>query len=49
MKKTTVKHVTVSKKTSNSLLLYIVDKIDNDFFFFVRPTDSFCKIDVLSI
>ena len=48
MKKTTVKHVTVSK-TSNSLLLYIVDKIDNDFFFFVRPTDSFCKIDVLSI
>ena len=49
MKKTTVKHVTVSK-TSNSLLLYIVDKIDNDFFFFfVRPTDSFYKIDVLSI
>ena len=34
MKKTTVKHVTVSK-TSNSLLLYIVDKIDNDFFFFL--------------
>ena len=39
MKKTTVKHVTVSK-TSNSLLLYIVDKIENDFFFFC-PSDRF--------
>ena len=43
LKKTMVKHVTVSE-TSNSLLLKI-----KMMFFFVRPTDFFCKIDVLSI
>ena len=42
MKKTTVKHETVSK-TSNKFA--IIDKIDN--VFFVSPTDFFCKIDVL--
>ena len=43
MKKTTVKHVTVSK-TSNSLLLYIVDKIDNDFFFLSVRQILFVKL-----
>ena len=43
-KKTTmVKHVTVSKTSKFA----IIDKTDN--VFFVRPTDFFCKIDVLSI
>ena len=43
MKKTRVKHVTVSK-TSNSLLLYIVDKIDNDFFFLSVRQILFVKL-----